>query len=407
MKSKILVLIGAVCLFLASCKEDSKPLVITDKRAKIQKENKDTQVFVHFMVWYETPESTGNVWGSHWAWSQASPPTYDATTGEWSKIKSNYVPLTGPYASSDRNILEYQLLLLKYAGIDGVIPDWYGVEDRGKSEDKTRSLEALWSMVKEVGLKMAVCYEDQYKSTDLNTAIASIQTDMKYLEDNYFVNDDYLKINGAPALLIFGPQRVKAAYDWTTCFSVLSQEPSFIPLVAHGLLNKAYGFFNWPFNTPWQSQYTTTVKVPFIYPGWDDIYDDSRASANDQKNHRTDVNYENGEFLSRQIELARTKKPEYLQLSAWNDYGEGNIFEPTVEFGYTFLNVVQEKLTGVDPSYNAKEVFPQIKRYYDLKIANNKIQDEEVKKQLEKAFLYFCALKPSDAISILDKLDPK
>lgn len=43
------------------------------------------------------------------------------------QIASHYYPLTGPYASGDAAILDYQCLLMKYAGVDGVMVDWYGV----------------------------------------------------------------------------------------------------------------------------------------------------------------------------------------------------------------------------------------------------------------------------------------
>ena len=44
-------------------------------------------------------------------------------------IASYTMPLTGPYDSSDDAVLEYQILLMKLSGIDGVIVDWYGMED--------------------------------------------------------------------------------------------------------------------------------------------------------------------------------------------------------------------------------------------------------------------------------------
>src|SRR5205807_732935 len=44
------------------------------------------------------------------------------------QIASNYYPLIGPYASSDPNLIEYHLLLMKLSGIDGVLVDWYGTQ---------------------------------------------------------------------------------------------------------------------------------------------------------------------------------------------------------------------------------------------------------------------------------------
>ena len=45
------------------------------------------------------------------------------------EIASQSMPLTGPYDSADPAVLEYQVLLMKLSGIDGVIVDWYGTEN--------------------------------------------------------------------------------------------------------------------------------------------------------------------------------------------------------------------------------------------------------------------------------------
>src|SRR5689334_4515096 len=45
------------------------------------------------------------------------------------EIASHSYPLVGPYDSADPDVLEYHTLLMKVAGIDGVVADWYGSED--------------------------------------------------------------------------------------------------------------------------------------------------------------------------------------------------------------------------------------------------------------------------------------
>ncbi len=59
------------------------------------------------------------------------------------KLLRDFYPLIGPYASSDKAVIEYQLLLMKYAGIDGVLIDWYGsfdVNDYGPNLKNTRCI---------------------------------------------------------------------------------------------------------------------------------------------------------------------------------------------------------------------------------------------------------------------------
>ena len=45
------------------------------------------------------------------------------------QIASHYYPAVNPYDSGDPDVLEYHLLMMKLSGIDGVIVDWYGLEN--------------------------------------------------------------------------------------------------------------------------------------------------------------------------------------------------------------------------------------------------------------------------------------
>src|SRR6266436_4882238 len=80
-------------------------------------------VMVYYMPWYVAKPYSGN-WGWHWTMNHFDPDSVNAS-GE-PQIASWYCPLIGPYDSSDPAVLEYHVLLMKLAGIDGVIVDWYG-----------------------------------------------------------------------------------------------------------------------------------------------------------------------------------------------------------------------------------------------------------------------------------------
>jgi hypothetical protein len=86
-----------------------------------------TKVFVHYMPWFENKETNNGIWGMHWTMNNCNPDLIDSS-GNYT-IASFYHPLIDPYASSDKDVIEYHLLLMKYAGIDGVMIDWYGSYD--------------------------------------------------------------------------------------------------------------------------------------------------------------------------------------------------------------------------------------------------------------------------------------
>ena len=86
----------------------------------------DRKVYIHYMPWFESPETLGgNSWGYHWQFENRDPNIILANGQR--EIALHYYPLIGPYASRDPFVIEYHFLLLKTAGADGILIDWYGV----------------------------------------------------------------------------------------------------------------------------------------------------------------------------------------------------------------------------------------------------------------------------------------
>ena len=112
----------------------------------------------HYMPWYQTPSVSG-YWGWHWTMEHFDPSKTDENGRP--DIASYYLPLTGPYDSSDDAMLEYQVLLMKLSGIDGVIVDWYGMEAFWDYAVLNESTHKLFDYIKKAGLRFAICYEDQ------------------------------------------------------------------------------------------------------------------------------------------------------------------------------------------------------------------------------------------------------
>src|SRR5206468_3549584 len=77
------------------------------------------------------------------------------------------------------------------------------------------------------------------------------------------------------------------------------------------------------------------------------------------------IPHNNGQTLDavlNQVQSVVTQDPariDYLQLATWNDFGEGTMFEPTVETGFSYLQRIQQ-FTGV--SYGRSE----LQLVYDL-----------------------------------------
>ena len=233
------IVVAILCItVLAACKKNSgssgpdfSSLVLTEYSPVPVTKTKSTKVFVHLMPWFETPETNtpAGTWGAHWTMANKNP---NNTSGGKREIASYYYPLTGPYASGDKDLIEYQLLLMKLSGIDGVFIDWPGtIPGVLDYAQMVRNTNNMLPLLKKAGLKYAIVYEDRNLGNNLvSNKVEQAQKDIAYIASNYFSQSNYETIGGKPLLLDFGPLVLTNQADWTNVFSSLSTKPEFIAL---------------------------------------------------------------------------------------------------------------------------------------------------------------------------------
>lgn len=115
-------------------------------------------VLVHYMPWYAS-ESVSGEWGWHWTMNRFNPDKVGKDGRR--EVASHYYPLIGAYDSNDPHVLECHVLLMKFAGIDGVVIDWYGRDAFRDYGEIHRNTLHLIKYIKRAGLRFAICYEDQ------------------------------------------------------------------------------------------------------------------------------------------------------------------------------------------------------------------------------------------------------
>ncbi|HNW49666.1 MAG TPA: glycoside hydrolase family 71/99-like protein [Prolixibacteraceae bacterium] len=362
------------------------------------------EIWAHMMPWFESKETTGTgKWGMHWTMNTKNPDRMDNAGKR--EIASHFYPLTGPYASGDPDMIEYQLLLMKYCGIDGVLIDWYGSTDWNDYKGNRTNSEAIINALDKIGLKFAIVYEDRTVPEVLQNdasldRIGVAQADMQYIEQNYFSNPRYMKVDGKPLLLVFGPEEFTLPSDWTEIFSSLTTQPCFLTLNgASGKAgNTASGEYIWVDNSSLDNKYGNmsrfNVYVGGAYPGFYDFY--KEGGWGDGFSWSIAMN--NGETFRQNLEIAKKAGVKYVQLITWNDYGEGTMIEPTQEMGFTLLQVVQD-FTGV--SYSNIE----LEKIYDLyNLRKSNAANSENQKHLDQSFYYWVSLQTDKAVQIIDSL---
>lgn len=323
-------------------------------------------LMAHYMPWYQTPSVTG-YWGWHWTMEHFNPFRKDENGRP--NIASYDLPLTGPYDSSDETLLEYQVLLMHLSGIDGVIVDWYGMEDFWDYAVLNASTLKLFDHIKKAGLRFAICYEDQSimhmvdnKHLAVKDAYDHGQAVMRYMQETWFRDETYLKVLDRPVLFTFGPQYFKNAADWDKLFSVLDVAPAFITLDGH---TESAGLASYPWPPMWAGKdgvldqdaltsyltsfYKEAARRDYVvagaFPGFKDIYKDAGVSTEARYLDPLD-----GETFRLTMQMALDQNPDVIQLITWNDYGESTSIEPTEEWGYRYLEMVQEVRRSTDPA---------------------------------------------------------
>ena len=317
-------------------------------------------VLVHYMPWYDSKPVSGH-WGWHWTMDRFKPEEVNSN-GE-RELASHYRPLIGPYDSNDPNTLECQVLLMKFAGISGVIIDWYGTENFRDYATIHRNSLSLIKYLKQAGLKFAICYEDQSIKHMIEAGklkktqeVEHAKQEFKWLEQNWFADPAYVKLKGKPVLLIFGPQHFKKA-QWNQITSNLSTQPFLYTLPQLTGQAKGSGVFGWPpvdggkNVTPanWQKYlrdlYTRSAKgesiIAPVFPKFHDIY--QQAGVHKSYGYLDD---QGGKTFDQTLELAWQSDSPLIQIATWNDYGEGTIIEPTKEFAYRYLESLQNRFAA-------------------------------------------------------------
>lgn len=419
---KIIFAVFGACLFFAACsKSGTKPpdkvvtkppdtaITPTDtttlKPQPVVKTN-STKVYAHYLPWFETPAtSPDGKWGQHWTMANENPDIIGADGRR--QIASYFYPMTGPYASSDRDIIDYQLLLMKYAGIDGVIVDWNGTHNVYDYPLIKRNTDSLFKRIPYAGLQFSICYEDaqltNVKSIAGIDTITAAQQDFTYLQTTYFGSNSYVKINNQPLLLNFGPQVMMQPNQWQRALSVLSTKPCLLPLeyanAATG--SNSSGEFAWVNSsnlTNMQNFYTRAAGFSTwfagAYPGFKDFY-----KPGGWGNTLFLIDYNDAATLQSTLDLTTSSGAKYLQLITWNDYGEGTMIEPTLDYNFDFLVAIQ-KYTGV--KYTVTEL-QLIYKWYTLRAKYKGNTTTEA--QLTQAYNDLVSLKVSAATTIINGIN--
>lgn len=375
-----------------------------------QEESNEKVVMAHYMPWYASKDISGD-WGWHWTMNH-----FDPDQVRWDgrrRVASQDYPLIGLYDSAEDDALECQVQLMKIAGIDGVIIDWYGIKDFNDYQQLHENTLQIVKWVKKAGLRFAICYEDQsigqmVKRGELTAEEAEKHGKevLNWVDANWFSDPAYLKVEDQPVLLVFGPQYFEGE-QWTTLREDLNSKPLIYALPHLVEKSEVDGAFGWPPVDGGKTVYTATWRkyleklydanksnIAVAFPGFHDIY--KQAGLHDSYGY---LDARDGETLAETLELGLESQASILQIATWNDYGEGTVIEPTWKFGYRHLETVQKQVGELDSASLRLPV-----QLYQLK---KRAKSSELNAELATASKALLDLETDKAQSIIEAVESK
>lgn len=360
-------------------------------------------IMAHYMPWY-VAKPVSQVWGWHWTMGHFDP---EKVVEGKRAIASHFYPLIGPYDSGDEDVLEYHLLLMKLAGIDGVIVDWYGLQKLYDYPILHRNTQRLVEQVERLGMKVVICYEDQTIPALVKAGkvkpeerVAHAVREIDWLTDNWFKLDSYVKLDGRPVLLSFGHAGLTND-EWSQSLRKLKSPVSYFS--EHFRRDGAQGGFDWPIPKEGLSATERFQKsaagwphsIPVAFPRFVDIYSEAKLHVS---YGRIDDN--DGATFKATLEKALASKSRIIQLATWNDWGEGTNIEPSREFGYRDLEIVQDlRRKHIAPNFARKPA--DLRMPIKLLELRREASRADQESRLDKIAELIAAGKMSDARAML------
>jgi hypothetical protein len=310
-------------------------------------------IMAHYMPWYESKPVSGR-WGWHWTMGRFDPDRRGMHDRQ--DLASPFRPLIGAYDTSDPDTLACHTSLMKMSGIDGVFMDWYGTMDLDDFGTIHRHTLKLIDACSRAGLRFSFMMEDQMVPRLLQartcTADEYALSALDWMEDHCFPMPGYLRWQGRPVLLLFGPQFFAQA----DLHRLFGQRTALFTLLERQ--GPAIGAFGWPapqvgewaswtqLRAFYERTKTWDASIALAYPRFHDIYEQAGAGCSYGR-----ISDRDGRTFRESFSLAISSGAPFVQIASWNDWGEGTQIEPSEEFGYRDLEMLQAHRRSVDPDF--------------------------------------------------------
>ena len=325
----------------------------------------DRIVVAHYFNWFKTPEISGR-W-RNWEWKGNGPqhnPELVLTNGR-RDIASVYYPQIGPYDSSQSDVVEYHMLTALAAKVDGFFVDWYGI-----NSEEEKGFGTLLDAAARIGFKLCVCFEDKamfgygYNVRTRDEAVRNAVSNLNYVLETHGAHPAYLRIDGVPVVINFSwsepADSVKPKADGFSAAEygrilseVRKKHPVYFVHDYHTHIRESYwdvsdNVYPWldvngealdHFYSEARQRYRARqirFVTSLVYPGFDNTGVWGWGDGPFVTPRR------DGAFYSESWGRAISNNVRFVQIATWNDFGEGATIEPTLNYGYQYLELTEK-----------------------------------------------------------------
>lgn len=319
-------------------------------------------VYAHICTWFRTREISGEwqMWNSEY---EQAP--HDPNRFQWDgrrDIAAVDYPLIDLYDSTDPAAIEYQLLLMRLAGIDGVIVDWDGTRLNAYRHE---ALMELVPHLQTYGLKLMICYEEACgylpigvfasRQEEREAALHDARWLVRHLLDQPF----YGKLDGRKPVLVFRkcPEKWFSPAEWPPlrqAFTDAGGSVLFPPDSDDAFDAIADGRYFWVGGFDSDTRFSSLAHIRLRYGDFlagqrerDGVTFGSVVSGfNDSPVWgwgdlpRSAPRYD-GERYRLMWEMSLEAEVDAVQIVTWNDWNEGSHIEPSSDFGYSYLELTK------------------------------------------------------------------
>ena len=328
------------------------------------------RVFAHYYTWFGNKAVSGKWYNWEWKDSEVAHDPGRLLDGGMPDVASVYHPLIGAYDSSREDVLRWHCGLARNALIDAFTVDWYGPEDEPslsptdreviRDPAVDRNFRVLLKAAEQVRFPVSVCYEEKILTNarvlpDEAEAVRTGKHHLEYIAGHYFPSPAYWKIDGRPVFVVWGNHSLSAS-GWSEVLSAVRkwdplilfsyhwpQQPTL--LESRGLIDAFFPWMNikdldgqnrdleefYRFAREGVAAGRNRLSCGGVWPSFNDSgvrgWGGGSRVIPDPQDRLYDLTWE----------ACREARPDLVSLATWNDWNEGSVIEPGLEFGFRRL----------------------------------------------------------------------